>query len=83
SRYDRRFYAVAAVVLAAAVAGRLLGADDFRTYPSIELGLGPVTLALAALVLLSGLAPLKRRGRVSSLSRIGRQTRHSPGVARV
>jgi energy-coupling factor transport system permease protein len=61
SRYDRRFYAVAAVVLIAAIAGKALGADDFQTYPEVEIGLGPETLALAALVVLSGLAPLKRR----------------------
>lgn len=59
SRYDRRFYAVAAAVLAAAIAGKLLGADDFQTYPSIEVGLGPATLAVAAIVALSGLAPWK------------------------
>jgi energy-coupling factor transport system permease protein len=60
SRYDRRFYAVAAVVLVAAVACKALGADDFQTYPSVEIGLGGATLALSALVALSGLAPLRR-----------------------
>ena len=60
SRYDRRFYAAAATVLATAIAGKLLGADDFQTYPSIEIGLGPATLTVAAIVALSGLAPLKR-----------------------
>jgi energy-coupling factor transport system permease protein len=83
SRYDRRFYAVAAVVLVAAIAGKALGADDFHTYPSIEIGAGPLTLALSALVALSGLAPLKRRRRVSLSSRIERQKRHPPEVARV
>ena len=62
SRYDRRFYAVAAVLLTAAVAGKVLGADDFNTYPSIALGAGPLTLALSTLVALSGLAPLRRHG---------------------
>lgn len=60
SRYDRRFYAVAAVVLVASIAGKALGADDFQTYPEVEIGLGASTLALSALVALSGLAPLKR-----------------------
>jgi energy-coupling factor transport system permease protein len=60
SRYDRRFYAIAAVVLTAAIAGKVLGADDFNTYPSVEIGLGPATLALSALVALSGLAPIRR-----------------------
>jgi energy-coupling factor transport system permease protein len=61
SRHDRRFYLVAAAVVLAAVAGKLLGADDFHTYPSIGVGLGPATLALTAVVLLSGLAPLRRK----------------------
>jgi energy-coupling factor transport system permease protein len=59
SRYDRRFYVVAALVLATAIAGKLLGADDFRSYPSIDIGLGPATIAVTAVVALSGLAPLK------------------------
>ncbi|HEU4707110.1 MAG TPA: CbiQ family ECF transporter T component [Solirubrobacterales bacterium] len=59
SRYDRRFYAVAAVVLTTAIAGKALGADDFRTYPTIEFGLSPVTIAVAAAVALSGLTPLR------------------------
>ncbi|HEX6456672.1 MAG TPA: energy-coupling factor transporter transmembrane component T [Solirubrobacterales bacterium] len=64
SRYDRRFYAVAALVLATAIAGKLLGADDFRTYPTLHVGLGPATIAVAAVVALSGLAPWRRTGRV-------------------
>jgi energy-coupling factor transport system permease protein len=81
SRYDRRFYAVAAIVLVAAIAGKALGADDFQTYPEVEIGFGAATLALSALVALSGLAPLKRG--VSPSSRIARQKRHSPEPARV
>jgi len=61
SRYDARFYAVAAVVLAAAIAGKVAGADDFRTYPTIQVGLGPATLAVCAVVLASGLAPWRGR----------------------
>jgi energy-coupling factor transport system permease protein len=57
SRYDARFYAAAAVVLAAAIVGKALGADDFRAYPTIEIGLGPGTLAVSAIVLASGLSP--------------------------
>lgn len=85
SRYDRRFYAVAAVLLAAALAGKALGADDFHTYPSVEIGIGPTKAALSVLVALGGLAPLKRRSRRrgSPLSSLGRQKRHSAGVARV
>src|SRR3954452_20116170 len=61
SRYDRRFYAVAALVLATAIAGKLVGADDFQAYPTVSIGLGPATLAVAIIVTLSGLAPLRRR----------------------
>jgi energy-coupling factor transport system permease protein len=63
SRFDVRFYAVAALVLAAAIVGKILGADDFQTYPRIEIGLGPATLAVSAIVLASGLAPWRRGGR--------------------
>ena len=59
SRYDRRFYAVAALVLVAAIAGKPLGADDFQAYPTIAISLGPATLAVSAIVALSGLAPLR------------------------
>lgn len=81
SRYDRRFYAVAAIVLVAAIAGKALGADDFQTYPEVEVGLGSATLALSAVMIFSGLAPRKRR--VSPSSRIARQKRHAPEPARV
>jgi energy-coupling factor transport system permease protein len=81
SRYDRRFYAVAALVLAAAIAGKALGADGFNAYPAVEIGLGPETLALGAIVALSGLTPLRRSG-VSTSSRIARRNRHAE-VARV
>ncbi len=60
SRYDRRFYAVALLVLLAGVAAKALGADDFHTYPTIQLGFGPATAALAVLLVLAGLAPLRR-----------------------
>jgi energy-coupling factor transport system permease protein len=63
SRYDRRFYCVAALVLAGGIAARVLGGDGFRTYPTIELTLGPATAALAVLLVLSGVAPLRRRPR--------------------
>ncbi|HET7455693.1 MAG TPA: energy-coupling factor transporter transmembrane component T [Solirubrobacterales bacterium] len=59
SRYDRRFYAVAAIVLIAAIAGKLLGADDFQAYPTVSIGFGPATLAVAAVVTASGLAPVR------------------------
>jgi len=63
SRHDKRFYTVAALVLATAIAGKLLGADDFHTYPTIAIGLDPATLAVAVVVACSGLAPLQRSPR--------------------
>ncbi len=61
TRYDRRFYAVGIAVLAAAIAAELAGADAFHAYPTVAIGLGAPTLALAALVAASGLAPLRWR----------------------
>lgn len=64
SRYDTRFYLAGALVLAAAIAGKLaFGADGFDPYPTVQIGLGPATVALAAVVVLSGLAPLRRQPR--------------------
>ncbi len=60
SRYDARFYAIGAFVLIAAIAGKVLGADSFHAYPTTEVGLEPATLALSALIVLSGLAPRRR-----------------------
>jgi energy-coupling factor transport system permease protein len=78
SRHDLRFYAVAAVVLVAAIVGKVAGADDFHTYPRIEIGTGASTLAVCAVVLVSGLAPL----RVRRKPRIARQSANAPAVTR-
>ena len=48
------------MVLAAATAGKLLGADAFHAYPTVHLGLEPSTAAVAAVVLLAGLVPFRR-----------------------
>jgi len=63
SRFDRRFYLTGALVLVAAVAGKLAGADGFDEYPTVEVSLAPSTLALSLLLLCAGLAPLRRRPR--------------------
>jgi energy-coupling factor transport system permease protein len=60
SRFDRRFYAVGGLVLVAAIVGKAMGVDSFRAYPTIEVGLGPATVALSVLIVLSGLAPRRR-----------------------
>jgi hypothetical protein len=49
----------AAVVLAAAMAGKLLGADTFAEYPAIEVSTAAPTAGLAALIAFSGLAPYR------------------------
>jgi energy-coupling factor transport system permease protein len=59
SRYDRRFYAAGAAVLAAAVVGKLLGADAFAEYPTLAVGASAPTLGLSVLLILSGLAPYR------------------------
>ncbi|HEX4306621.1 MAG TPA: energy-coupling factor transporter transmembrane component T [Solirubrobacterales bacterium] len=63
SRYDLRFYAVAAMVLTVAIVGKAVGADDFQTYPRIEIGLGPSTVVVSAVILASGFAPWRRTAR--------------------
>jgi energy-coupling factor transport system permease protein len=70
SRYDGRFYAAGAVVLLAAIAGKLAGADAFGEYPTIEIGTGPATLALSLLLVLSGLAPRTASNSLPSRVRI-------------
>ena len=60
SRYDRRFYLTGAAVLLAAIVGKLIGADGFHAYPTIELEPAPATLAVSAVAILAGLAPLRR-----------------------
>ncbi|MEX2108218.1 MAG: energy-coupling factor transporter transmembrane component T [Solirubrobacterales bacterium] len=61
SRYDARFYTVGALLLAVAIAGLLLGANDVRFYPTVEVGIRPSTVAICALIVASGFAPLRRR----------------------
>jgi energy-coupling factor transport system permease protein len=61
SRFDRRFYATGAIVLAAAIVAKLLGADDFHAYPTVVVGLSPATIALSCLIAAAGLAPGRRR----------------------
>jgi energy-coupling factor transport system permease protein len=60
SRFDRRFYVVGGLVLAVAIAGKVISADGFHAYPTIQVGADPTTIALSALIVLSGLAPWRR-----------------------
>lgn len=57
SRYDRRFWLTGGVVLLAAIAGKLFGADGFDAYPTVSVEVTPATVALSAIVILAGLAP--------------------------
>jgi len=63
SRFDRRFYAVGLVVLVAAIVGKVVGADGFSAYPTVDWGVEVSTLALSALLVLAGIAPWRRRPR--------------------
>jgi energy-coupling factor transport system permease protein len=63
SRFDTRFYAIGTVVLSAAIGGKLLGADAFSAYPTVDVGVASSTLFLSGLVALAGLGPIARRRR--------------------
>lgn len=65
SRFDTRFYVTGAVVLVAAIAGEMLGADGFRAYPTPTVSMGPVTWGLSVLVVLVGFAPLRPGARAT------------------
>ncbi|HEY8083299.1 MAG TPA: energy-coupling factor transporter transmembrane component T [Solirubrobacterales bacterium] len=75
SRYDRRFYAVGVTLLVAAIAGLPLGVDDVGFYPTVEISIGGSTLALCVLLVVAGLAPLRRRP-------IRAASQAAPGVSR-
>jgi energy-coupling factor transport system permease protein len=82
SRFDRRFYAAGMLVLGASIAGKLLGADDFHTYPTVEVGLGLPTVVVSALLLLSGFLPWRRSGRGRSPAASAPEARlRGPGAA--
>jgi hypothetical protein len=49
------------LVLFVAILGKVIGADGFQAYPTVELGVEPSTVAVAAVVALSGLAPRTRK----------------------
>jgi energy-coupling factor transport system permease protein len=64
SRDDLPLYVTGAALLVAALAARIAGAAAFDTFPRIEMGVGPLTLALcAALVGLAAIPFAVRRWR--------------------
>jgi energy-coupling factor transport system permease protein len=69
SRFDARFYGIGTCLLAVAIAGKVLGADEFGAYPTVDVGVAPSTLLVSALVALAGLGPIARRRRSNRRSR--------------
>lgn len=57
SRHDVRLAALATVVVAAAVAGKVAGVGAFDPYPALSMAHGPAELALAALAAIAGALP--------------------------
>lgn len=57
SRHDPILLATAFGVIAAAIAGRLVGVGGFDAYPTLALDAGPATVALAAALPLAALVP--------------------------
>ncbi|MEK6277689.1 MAG: energy-coupling factor transporter transmembrane component T [Actinomycetota bacterium] len=76
SRHDRRFLVAGIALALAAIVATIAGAASFDTYPEIEVSTGPGTLALAAVTVGAGFAPLRLR------RRRGVTVRHLPGGAR-
>jgi energy-coupling factor transport system permease protein len=81
SRYNARFFAIGAIVAAAAIAAKLFGADSFAAYPALRVGLSPASVALCGLVVASGLAPLRRRARRVAVPRPADDVRASGEAA--
>jgi energy-coupling factor transport system permease protein len=63
SRHDMRFILAGGALAAAAIAGRLLGADVFQAYPSLEIVAEPGTLVVSATAVAAGLAPWRKGAR--------------------
>jgi energy-coupling factor transport system permease protein len=57
SRHDPILLATACVVIAAAIAGRLVGVGGFDAYPTLALDADPATVVLAAALPLAALVP--------------------------
>jgi energy-coupling factor transport system permease protein len=61
SRHDGRLYLAGLLLLCAAVAGKLAGADGFSAYPSLRVSGSGSTVAVSLVVLCCGLVPWRRR----------------------
>jgi energy-coupling factor transport system permease protein len=58
-RHDLRLWVAGVTLVGAAVAVKISGADRFSAYPTLEIGTGLPLLALAAALVLAGVAPLR------------------------
>ena len=63
SRHDRRFLVLGATLLAIVLAALVTGDGSLTAYPEIRWQAGPLTVALAALLVLAGLATWPGAGR--------------------
>ena len=63
SRHDGRLYLAGIVLVSAAIAAKLAGADGFGAYPALRVSSSASTLLLSVLVLCCGLVPWRRRPR--------------------
>ncbi|OLE39023.1 MAG: hypothetical protein AUG48_00130 [Actinobacteria bacterium 13_1_20CM_3_68_9] len=63
SRHDRAFLAAGLAIAGVGLAGRVAGLGEFHPYPSLSIGAGWPTLALAACVPLVAALPFANRGR--------------------
>jgi energy-coupling factor transport system permease protein len=66
SRHDRRFWLTGAALVLIAVTAKIAGADQFESYPTVEVGLDPGVIVLAAGLVAAGLAAapsIRARGR--------------------
>ncbi len=61
SSYDRRFYAIGAVLVVTALAIRISGSGEYEPYPTTEIDTGVATLAVAASLPIAALLPFARR----------------------
>lgn len=62
-RHDLRLWLFGSVLVGAAIVVKVMGADRFSAYPTLEIGTGLPLLALTAALVIAGLAPLRPRGR--------------------
>lgn len=60
SRFDRRFRIVGSILMASAVGSIVFGLPGLATYPGFEYSPGPVSVALAGLFAIGGLATWQR-----------------------